>query len=206
MNITYAQNPLATVVELDDHDRAILRLKLEIEDLEDKIVSAEYDLKKGKIDEARAELDYSWMDGEKKAAREARFAEMVAYYEAELRSYHVGDCTCVACSCDKCHAEVMFGIDTTKGLGKHAGHKIACAFGKDGARSIDEALAYLRDYDPQPQAGREEAWAKLGGWAQYVPRWKAEAAEAFEWLKHYKAERLEHAAEPRKSEQAKSSN
>lgn len=33
-------------------------------------------------------------------------------YLEDLNGWHVGDCTCVPCSCGKCHAENLVGVDT----------------------------------------------------------------------------------------------
>jgi hypothetical protein len=100
-------------------------------------------------------------------------------------------------SCSKCHAERKLGIDTTAGLGKHSGHKIQGAFsrGRDPnntevwlpERSLEEAISQLRQYDPkQTDPESDKAWAKVGGFEAHLPRWKAEAATAAEWLEAYR--------------------
>ena len=77
-------------------------------------------------------------------------------------------------------------IDTIKGLGKHTAYKINAAFGTNNEKSIDEAIEYLANYDPKPKDPESDAWKKLGGYEQYVPRWKEEAKMAHDWLVNYK--------------------
>ncbi len=50
------------------------------------------------------------------------------YLVDALKNAHCGDCTCIACSCDKCHAEELLGIHTTRGLGKHEASYVEAAF------------------------------------------------------------------------------
>jgi hypothetical protein len=81
----------------------------------------------------------------------------------------------------------MLGIDTIPGLEKHAAHHINSVFGKENERTIEEAIEELENYNPIPPADMT-TWAKVGGWEQHLPRWKAEAAAACKWLKQYRDE------------------
>lgn len=45
-----------------------------------------------------------------------------------LRSYHVGDCTAVACTCDRCFAESCFRIPYTANKSKHESHQLLTEF------------------------------------------------------------------------------
>lgn len=204
MKITYTPNPLCTIVELNEHEIELLRLKIKLEQYEDMIFSAHFALTsrlkdmgslkaitvEKAIEEATKELDPAyWCEDENKLDR--RVNELLEHFLEELKSSHAGDCTCFAMSCSKCHAESKLGIDTIKGLGKHPGHKIQSAFSyKEGdvwkERTLDEALAILKDYDPKPQAG--SGWDKVGGFEAHIPRWKAEAKAAYEWLLAYRNE------------------
>ena len=143
------------------------------------------------IEEATKELDPAYWCDDAESKLDKRVNELLEHYLEELKGSHIGDCTCFAMSCSKCHAESKLGIDTIKGLGKHPGHKIQSAFSyKEGGvwkeRSLDEALALLRDYDPTPTSSA--GWEKVGGFTQYVPRWKEEAAFAYKWLLAYRNE------------------
>lgn len=201
MKIIYKEDPLATVVELDEQETEILRLKIKLEQYEEMIFSAHWSLTRSAeylaglprpqtIEQAREEAikeldpEYWCDDGNK---LDARVDELLKHYVEELKGYHVGDCTCFPASCSKCHAESILGIDTIKGLGKHPGHKIYSMFNyKDGetwkTRGIDEVLEMLRTYEPKAD------WA---GWEDHVPRWKAEGQRAYEWLLKYKEEHLD---------------
>jgi hypothetical protein len=63
-----------------------------------------------------------------------------------LQDFHLGDCTCDACRCIKCHAESLLGIDTIEGLGKHSARKIFGAFGGfENNKTIGKAIASLSE-------------------------------------------------------------
>lgn len=190
MLISWAKNPLATKVTLDEKDVEILRLKIRVEELQELMFSAHWSLttKVGDLqgapttevdlEGARSSLDPKYYLEEKGAALDARVNELLAHYLEELNSQHSGDCTCVPCSCSKCQAEDMLGIDTIKGLGKHGATKVQAALSQ--GRSYPEAIAWLENYDPVEPPD----W-KRGDWEAYLPKWKAEAARAAVWLKAY---------------------
>lgn len=133
-------------------------------------------------------------DGDRWALREAMQEDLVsesddawmnqfhADLETALSETHVGDCTCVPCSCTKCHAEHYLGIDTMPGLGKHLAYKVDHAF--RGDRTIDEAIAALANYDPQPESPMWDGKREL--WDSCLPRWREEAAQAHTWLVAYR--------------------
>jgi hypothetical protein len=200
MRIIWNPNPLATVVELDKADRTVLWHRVKIERLEEKIGSAYFDLDaehgkwlesigKGRsIDVAVAEalrhLDYAFISGDEKR-RDKSFdeyiEELTQEYVQELASVHVGDCTCVACSCLKCHAETLVGVDTIRGLGKHEASYVGGAFEPKSAppRTLDEVIAHLADYEPKD----------VPDWGiPHVTRWREEGRRAHEWLIAYRRE------------------
>jgi hypothetical protein len=216
MKITYTPNPLRTIVELDEHEQEIFKLKIKISELEEAMGSASLYLDpknagwimnksprrpdghtlESLIEEVRKDyldMDYFYTD-ETPSGIDKRVQELFEHYIEELKGSHIGDCTCFAMSCSKCHAESKLGIDTIKGLGKHPGHKIQSAFSyKEGdvwkERSLDEALAILGGYDPkQTDPDTDAAWAKVGGFEAHIPRWKAEAKAAYDWLLAYRNE------------------
>jgi hypothetical protein len=201
MKITWNKNPLLTTIELDDAEKELLRWKIKAEELTDLIEEAKYDLKqvdrppKNRTAEecisaatnALKSYDlYAGITGE--GSLDKRVDEVLGYYIEALGESHCGDCVCVACSCTKCHAEVLLRVDTMPGLGKHAASKIGTAFGKDNELSIEEAIASLENYKLTPPTKQSEldGWAKCGGWDQHVPRWTKEAADAATWLKQYR--------------------
>ena len=197
MKIHWAQNPLQTTVELDDHDKEILRLKANVEVLEEHLSEASFHLDEGKwfdLAKAHAAIDLHY---DKEAVQES-ITQRVGWYIPELeRGIHCGDCTCVPASCSKCHAESVLGIDTIKGVGKHALTKIEGCFlkpqiekgkwaGYDLDVTIHDAIRKLENYEPKAD------WA---GWEVHAPRWKAEASRALEWLRAYRDEHFPITAE-----------
>lgn len=185
MQIRWAPNPLKTIVELDEADKLLLREKLKTEELEENLCRVS--LAKT-LEEARQAADFEYICGDKDyggKSFEVRLDERLAYYITDMLGEHDGDCVCVACSCGKCHAERLLGINTIRGLGKHEATKIGWAFmGDAGERTIDEAIERLRNYRPEykfiPNWPEEE-------WRKHVPRWIEEARRALTWLEAYRA-------------------
>lgn len=202
MKITYTQNPLKTIVELDEHEKRELWHRIRFEQMLDMLFSVHFELTcRGDtppdLERIKKEVDpdYYLNDAEgtpDKTRLDARCDALLEHYLEELQGSHAGDCTCFAMSCSKCHAESVLGIDTIKGLGKHPGHKIMSAFsrGRDPAddtrwlpdRTLDEAIEQLRNYDPKPTS----VWSSVEAFYSNVPRWKAEAKSALEWLEAYR--------------------
>lgn len=210
MKITYNKNPLLTTIELDEHEKKELWYKIKVKELEEALSSASIYLDPANaswtmkpnyrhpqlttetlIEMVRKDyldMDYVLGDEKERSKLDQRVDELLEWYVQELQSDHCGDCTCVPASCSKCHAEALLGINTIPGLGKHSAYKINGAFGKDGARTLDEAIIALGDYDPKPPADPQELerWGKVGGFMKHVPRWKSEAEAACVWLKNYR--------------------
>jgi len=200
MRILWNPNPLLSIVELDDADKKLLWHRTKIERLEGRIASAHFDLDakhgerlksigKGRsleaaVAEAQRDLNYAHVCGDEKRGGKTfdeHIDDLVREYAEELSSEHSGDCTCVPCSCTKCHAETLVGVDTIAGLGKHEASYIGDAFAPRGAspRTIDEVIAYLSDYEPKDV----QEWG-----IPHVARWREEAKRAHEWLMAYQRE------------------
>lgn len=184
MEIIWNQNPLRTSVILDDSEKAILRLKVHIDVLEDVLSNIAYDIAHDKnftLDTVEKIVDYKVWCGDfedEPSKLHERTIKLTKIYCDELESgFHVGDCTCDPCSCFKCIAESYVGVDTTKGLGKHEGHYIANAFADN--ITIDEAISSLENYNPK---------ATWPGWEAHASRWKADAKQALDWLVAYRNE------------------
>lgn len=199
MKIIYHENPLRTVVELDEHDRQVFWLKIKIEELQDRLFSANFSLTENDmldLDRARrvtAPEEYIKEDSQEKTALDKRVDMLFDAYVKELAGWHSGDCTCVACSCMKCRAEEIIGVDTLKPFpGKQVLAKIDSAFlsyedGKKTARSLREALTYLRDRKIPRQ--KPEVWkTSQVEYEKHIPRWEKEQALAYEYLKNYAKE------------------
>lgn len=188
MKITYKTNPLDTTIELDDHEKKELWYKIRCDELVELLFEAHFHLKEGQFYDLErvkkaVEPDYYLDEDDKsKSPLDKRCDQMLEYYLEELRSYHIGDCTCVPASCGKCHAEDKLGINTIEGLGKHSAYKIDNAL-KEANGDIIAALESLKNYNPainDAYKGKEDLWH------EHLPRWKKEAAHAYKWLKEYK--------------------
>lgn len=191
MKIIYNKNPLHSIVELDEKDKQLLWYKIKVEELEELLSNVHFHLEEGKyfdLEQARkdSDPDYYWND--EKSELDKRCDKLLKHYIIELNGYHDGDCTCIPGSCSKCHAESLLGINTISGLEKHAAYQISGSFGKNNEKSIDDVIKHLANYDPTPSDPNSESWKKIGGYEQYVPRWKAQAQEAHDWLISYKNE------------------
>lgn len=206
MKITYTPNPLDTVVELDRQEIDMFRLKIKLQQYEEMIFSAYYTItsrleERGSLKaitaeeamkEARKELDPDYWcndeaDKEDHSKLDSRVELLLDHYIADLKSSHVGDCTCVPASCSKCHAEQLLGIDTLKPYpGKHQLHQIASVFSRWNVETkqhdlpevtLGEAIEKLSTYTPK---------ANWLGWESHADRWACEAKEAHEYLINYR--------------------
>lgn len=193
MKITYSENPLKTTVELDEQDKQVFWLKIKIEELQNRLFSTHFNLTVEHhldIDRAKKNCnpeDYIQEDNEEKVAVDKRVDMLFECFTNELMGEHCGDCTCVPCSCLKCRAEDILGINT---LGtfpdKHELHQVGGAFGK--GRTLDEAITYLKDHEIPRQ--KPESWTRSTQeeWERYLPGWEAQQARAYEYLKWWKEE------------------
>lgn len=180
MKITYTENPLLSIIELDEGDKEKLYLKALVDDLEDRIFLAGYHLEDGKnfdIAQSRNQLNIG-LDGEHP---QSRAKDIQTWAIEALKGSHGGDCTCVPCSCLKCHAEELLGIRTTEGLGKYSAAKIQMLFQQ--GLNIHQVIENLADY----KVIREGEWLNRSEeeFNYHKERWKAEAQRAHDWLKNY---------------------
>lgn len=200
MEIIYNQNPLATTVKLDEHEREILWHKVRYAEMEDLLFSAHFHLtQEGHIDHAQAirelDPDYYMKDDREKSGLDQRVDELMKYYLESLEDMHAGDCICFPCSCTKCHTESILGIETLKPYpGKSVLYKIDRAFTyKEGdvwkQRTLPEALEHLKSY-PENLKVKNEAWKNQSqeSWDACVPRWTEEAKTAYDYLFNYAKE------------------
>ena len=200
MKIIYNENPLNTVIELDESETEVLWHKVKIDKMKWLLFGAHFHLvdegDRFNLDRARHEVDPDYYlpeptDRKGKTKLDKWVDESMVELMNALNGAHCGNCCCVPSSCDKCEAEDLLGINTTKGLKQQQASKIFAAFGESrennwtSQRSIDEAIEHLENYEPK---------ADWDGWEAEVPRWKEEAAGAAEWLKIY---RNQHFVDPK---------
>lgn len=195
MKIIYNKNPLLTTIELDDFEKKEFWYQIKLKEMEELLYGAHCyveDSKYQNIDKVKKYVDPSYYSSEDgKSALDERCDELLEMFLSDLKNTHVGDCTCVPCSCTKCYAESILGVDTIKGLSKYSASKINSAFGKKNENSIEQALDNLLNYEPVISAEEKERWDKVGGYEQHIPRWKTEAKNAYDWLLQYKKEYLD---------------
>lgn len=193
MRIEWNRNPLKTHIFLDDQEKEIFKLKMKIESLEEELYHVYFKIRDdrligdGKINksplydpkEAVRSLE-AWVKHNDKDEESEYFKEVFQMYMDDLEVHsHMGDCTCFAASCSKCHAEGLIGIDTIKGLGKHSSYKIDAAF-KDDNTTIAQALDHLRVPYSKDMEGYKP-W-----WDDHMDRWDKERLDAIKWLEQYR--------------------
>ncbi len=190
MKINYNKNPLYTTIDLDENEKKELWYKIKLERLEDLLYEAHFYLEEGSffnLEKAKlsANPDYFLSDNDNEKSSLDQYCDrMLESILLNLKANHIGDCTCVPCSCLKCYGEGLLGINTLEGLGKHSAYKIDRAFGENNERTLEEAIDSLKNYNPQVSNPKD--WEKLGGYEQYIPRWTSEAKLALDWLVNYK--------------------
>jgi hypothetical protein len=193
MRINWHANPIRTTVTLTEHERDVFLLKARLREHRDAIRSALFHLdpekKKGRyysVEWAVRYLNHAVAD------KEADDDNAVVMLEALQSGFHCGDCTCVSTMCERCMAEDILGIDTLEGLGQHQAAMINGAFGKDGERSIEEALAVL-DRKVQTCSRREGWLAEVSDerFEEEVSKKRTQLGQARDWLAAYKTTRLE---------------
>ena len=192
MRFEWNVNPLDTAVFLDDADRKYLRLAIR---LDAAIESISYrDLR----DNAKTPEDAERHSRYIKNYDNVAFDEVpedidkrVEMFEAELQGPHVGDCICFACTCTKCWAENLLGIDTIAGLGKHEASKIDSCFTDTSttpwsSKTLTSAEVIEELSKPVPRT-KNEHWknASQEQWDSCIPRWEKERAKALAWYRSY---------------------
>ena len=189
MNILWNSNPFLTKIELDDKDKKMLLLAYQNEEYVNILCELDMHLD-GKFTK-RTPLD---LDGVSKQVKKWTHIHELDIESEEIQdiiSYlnyiHMGDCTCVPCSCARCYAEELLDINTLPGLGKHMAHAINSAFfRKDSTRTIDEAIEYLKT--PYEYKDRHECYKDYSE-EKYMPltvRWNKDREAAASWLMRYK--------------------
>lgn len=145
MKIIYNENPLKTVVELDNQDRQILKLEIEKDFLQEMICGAHYHLERNEYDKAKDEIDWDYWFVDKSDDGQSNYEKTInqrfdACVDA-LKDTHIGDCTAFPSTCIKCLAEYYLVIRTIDRLSKHDAYKLFYLFEKH--QHINEALKCL---------------------------------------------------------------
>lgn len=150
MRFTYTENPLATKVELEEHEKAMLYEKCRYEHLDDFITELHFKAHYG--DGVKKEdLSFDKWLGDK--VDDIIQEHYDALLEELSTGIHIGDCTSAAISCMKCQAESMLSTCTLPAGGKTSNYYIREAF--KIYDNIDEAIEWL-DYKDEEQTSRYE--------------------------------------------------
>lgn len=123
MKILWSNNPLATVVELDENDKELL-LKANIEHLTDALQGVNMFLQDGKP------------------------KRLTGHFVEALTGWHAGDCTSHPATCVKCHSEDILGFSTIDGLSKSMGHHLFKFFHENENATIYQAIEHFKHYKP----------------------------------------------------------
>lgn len=181
MKINWHQNPFFTTVEIDERDKHMILRAYQNEEYTELLCDLDMQLQGKYREEKLTDLEIvkehvsKWGD----ICNLDIESEEVKRYFSYINYSHMGDCVCVPCSCIRCQVEDMLDINTLKGLGKHSARKIEGAFGKNGSKTIDEAIASLEEVP---------SYDEYKEYAMHIPRWENERLFAIEWLKKYKEE------------------
>lgn len=187
MKINWHQNPFLTTVELDEQDKKRILIAYQNAEYRHILCDLYLDLN-GKYNRpALTDLEVIKKKVEKwgKICNLRVDSEEIQEYIKELNYPHLGDCTCVPCTCFRCLVESMLGIDTINGLGKHEANAVQGAFGKDGKKTIDEVIATL---EADKEYSKPDTWPDSVDYEVHIPRRESERKRAIEWLKKYKEE------------------
>lgn len=178
MKIEYKPNPIESVVHLDDTDKDRLSTAV----WEDGVIDAAYSLYFNKDEPAKFETEINNL-----SYAIEREVDIDALIE-ELKHKHMGDCTCVPCSCIKCYAEGKLGISTIEWFSYTSLYKIDEAFQMEGA-TIDSVIEYLENgYEKSLQKAKPDTWKTFTQeeYEFHFERWIREAKIASKELRRYK--------------------
>ncbi len=180
MKIIYDQNPLKSIIELNDDEKRILKLNIKIDALYDGIYDALYYIDTD-LDLTKQSLT-NCVQSEVVENNINLDEEVEQMYDSLIDSItqsHNGDCICEPMTCAKCLAEGFIGISTTKGINKYALYYISSAFGDDGTNTISQALVNLKI-----------PFEIIDGDDEYTisnkTKWNDERNKAYNWLLTYK--------------------
>lgn len=147
MKIHWAENPLASIIELDDHDKEVLRLKIKIDQLEDRLFDVYFYAEPSRHDMQEilnaADMNFIYEGGLDK-----RVDDRLEFLLSAANDTHAGDCTAFPANCIKCDLEQLLGIDTTPKMPKSVGYQIFHMFITQRVTSCDEVIKRYQTGEP----------------------------------------------------------
>lgn len=141
MRLIYRPNPLATSIELDEHEKKLLLEKCRFNHLDEFVTELHY---KAHYGEGVKKEDITFDRWLSQKAQDEINEEYEMLLQELSTGIHIGDCTSVPMSCSKCIAEDMLSTCTLP-AGKTVNYYIARAFAVHD--TIDGALMWLEDKD-----------------------------------------------------------
>jgi hypothetical protein len=176
--VEWKPNPLLSVVNLTDAGRLRLQLGVAAEVMSDVKAVLSLAERENEYPKWISTLDsgfFATPESEDDRDDALRWLELEsARYEQWLSESHGGDCTCVPATCIKCYVEMLLGISTITGLGKHE----ASGIGYQDFPSVTAVIEHLQ----RPIA---PTWGTPDEWAPYMTRWKQERNNAIAWMTAY---------------------
>lgn len=161
IKVNYTQDPLKSIIELEDIHIKIIRERLYSEALESEV----YEL-------TEKHTTKSFVDCLTEAEQESE--RLLTYYKEACAESHCGDCIKVCCSCTKCFVEDILGLNTLEGF-THP-YWIDKAF-SDGRETLKEAIDWLKNTPVQ------QTWP---GSEQYIELWQRQKEITLDELLVYK--------------------
>jgi hypothetical protein len=187
MKINWNTNPFLTTVELDERDKQMILTAYQNEEYTNILCDLNMRLNGDFSDPPLTDIE----EIKKIAGKWGAICNLeidspiIQDYISYINDTHGGDCVCWPCTCIRCLVEDMLGINTLEGLGKHQAAKVLGSFGKEGNKTIDEAIASL---EKTPEYKKPDTWPDQVGYDTHIPRWESERESAIKWLKVYKKE------------------
>lgn len=185
MKITYNSNPFATTVELDDTDRKYLSLAIQLEAALSSINSYRV-LDTTKDNQREYQRQHIERMNTIAFGTTSTDAELKEYEEA-LLDVHTGDCVQCPCTCRKCLAEQMLGIDTLQGLSDPAiaGYLFFCFV--EAGRIVDRNVSEVFDFLNTPNQQKPDSWANYTQeeYEKHIPTFESHRLAALAWYTAY---------------------
>jgi hypothetical protein len=212
VSVRLTENPLNAKIQLTESAKRELALLITINNLMENyvftagfymnprsgtLVDGVYTPREPDIEEAKEWMDSAeriyWGDDKNQDFTTERCLEsdLVKYMFTALEDTHGGDCTCAPCSCDRCHAESLLGINTLP-ASKHVNRRLQSMWWDEYASLEQKTEACLRKeefekkYPPKPWTPDQAT----------KDRWDREAIEAARlWEEHKRLLKIQNGGE-----------
>jgi hypothetical protein len=145
MRIEYTQNPLTSIIHLDDFDKEKLKSKILISELTDIIYDDKFRLK-DKSQYFSVKMAQEALEDIENVTNEV--TTQYEYYIQEASQSHIGDCTAFPATCAKCYLEDYLNINTLNCYSKSILCSVQHTFIELGAdATCTQVIEYLKGVD-----------------------------------------------------------